>query len=58
MAIMTAAFVSAAELMARALGADDYPVVVIEHPISSATPDQLSQRARDAATTCIALLVV
>ena len=55
---MTSAFVSAAELMARALGADDYPVVVIEHPISSATPDQLSQRARDAAAGCIALLVV
>ena len=58
MGIMTSAFVSAAELMAHALGADDYPVVVIEHPISSATPDQLSQRARDAAAACIALLVV
>ena len=56
--IMTSAFVSAAELMARALGADDYPFVVIEHPISSATSAQLSQRARDAASACIALLVV
>jgi hypothetical protein len=55
---MTSQFVSAAELMARALGANDFPFVVIEHPISSATPDQLSQRARDAAAACIARLVV
>ena len=33
---MTETFVSAAELMARVLGADGYPFAVIEHPISSA----------------------
>ncbi len=43
---MTSKFVSAAELMARVLGADGYPFVVIDHPISSATPDALSDRAR------------
>ena len=55
--VMTSQFVSAAELMARALGANDFPFVVIEHPISSATPEQLSQRARLAVAACAALLV-
>ena len=56
-AVMTSEFVSAAELMARALGASDYPVVVVQHPISSATPQQLSERAREAAVACIERLV-
>lgn len=43
---MTTQFVSAAELMARVLGADGYPFVAIEHPISSASDDQLAERAR------------
>ena len=44
-AVMTENFVSAAELMGQVLGADGYPFVVIEHPIASATPDQLATRA-------------
>ncbi len=47
-AIMTAKFVSAAELMSRVLGAQDYPFVVIDHPISSATTEHLAARARTA----------
>ena len=43
---MTTEFVSAAELMARVLGADGYPFVVIDHPISSATSEQLEERAK------------
>ena len=43
---MTTQFVSAAELMARVLGADGYPFAVIDHPISSATSEQLGERAR------------
>ena len=43
---MTSKFVSAAELMSRVLGADGYRFVVIEHPISSATPDMLAEQAR------------
>jgi len=43
---MTSKFISAAELMARIHGADGYPFVAIEHPISSATPDGLVARAR------------
>ena len=42
---MTVNFVSAAELMSRALGADDYPFAVIDHPVSSATSAELLARA-------------
>lgn len=55
--IMTEQFVSAAELMAKVLGMPGYPFVVIEHPISSATLDQLADRARLAAAECAARLV-
>ena len=55
--IMTSKFVSAAELMARVLGADGYPFVVIEHPVSSATTEMLAERARTAADASAALLV-
>ncbi len=54
---MTSQFVSAAELMARVLGADGYPFVVVDHPISSATHEELASRARAAAAACAALLV-
>lgn len=54
---MTSNFVSAAELMARALGAEGYRFVVIEHPISSATPAALAERARAAAADCAAILL-
>lgn len=50
---MTERFVSAAELMGQVLGADGYPFVVVEHPISSATHDALAERAAQAATTCV-----
>jgi hypothetical protein len=45
---MTTEFVSAAQLMARVLGAEGYPFAVIEHPISSASAEQLQERARRA----------
>lgn len=43
---MTTRFVSAAELMARVLGLPDYPFAVIDHPVSSASDEELEQRAR------------
>jgi len=55
---MTSAFVSAAELMSQVLGADNYRFVVIDHPISSATTDQLNARARTAAQEIVTQLVV
>ena len=44
--VMTERFVSAAELMARALGMPGYEFAVIGHPISSASPEQLADYAR------------
>lgn len=54
---MTEKFVSAAELMARVLGADGYRFTTIAHPISSATPDGLAAAARTAATDIAAILL-
>ena len=54
---MTRQFVSAAELMARVLGAEDYPFVVIDHPISSASQAQLAERARNALEQSVEILL-
>jgi 2-keto-3-deoxy-L-rhamnonate aldolase RhmA len=54
---MTTKFVSAAELMARVLGAEGYPFVVIEHPISSASDEALAEAARAAVARGLELLV-
>jgi len=43
--VMTRNFVSAAELMARVLGMPDHGFGVIDHPVSSASNDELEQRA-------------
>jgi hypothetical protein len=43
---MTARFVSAAELMCRVLGMPTYKFVVIGHPISTASDQELAQYAR------------
>ncbi|MBO0765267.1 MAG: hypothetical protein J2P50_11855 [Hyphomicrobiaceae bacterium] len=44
--VMTARFVSAAELMARVLGVPDFEFAVIGHPISSASDERLAEYAR------------
>ena len=54
--IMTEPFTSAAELMARVLGAEGYAFATIDHPISSAGPEQLVERARSAAVQAAELL--
>jgi hypothetical protein len=54
---MTTKFVTAAELMARVLGADGYPFAVIEHPISSATDAALAEQARLTVERSLALLL-
>ena len=43
---MTARFTSGAELMSRVLGMPNYKFVVIGHPISTASDEQLEQYAR------------
>ena len=55
--IMTTQFVSAAKLMARVLGADGYPFVIIDHPISSASEETLEGWARVAARESVDLLI-
>lgn len=55
--VMTDRFVTAAELMARVLGADGYPFAVIEHPISSASDAALDEQARLTVERSIELLV-
>ena len=56
LAIMTTKFVGAAELMARTLGADGFPIVAIEHPISSASPEALRVQAGQAMSAGLAIL--
>ena len=55
--VMTERFVSAAELMARALGMPGYQFVVIGHPISSASPGQLADYARQTVEKARGLLL-
>jgi len=55
--IMTAQFVSAADLMARVLGAAGYQFVVTPHPISSATVAELQAHARRAVSDCLDILI-
>ena len=55
--IMTTKFVSAAELMARVLGADGYPFVVIDHPVSSATMEKLNEEALKAVAASVDILL-
>ena len=45
---MTTRFASAAETMGRVLGMPGYAFTTIEHPVSSATDDELAVRARAA----------
>ena len=54
---MTERFVSAAETMGRVLGMPGYAFSTIEHPVSSATDDELKARARAAIEQGCKLLV-
>jgi len=54
---MTSAFTSAADLMARSLGAEGYRYAVIDHPISSASAEILGARARKALAEIMAILM-
>ena len=54
---MTTRFASAAEMMGRVLGMPGYAFPVIEHPVSSATNEELKARARAAIEQGCRLLV-
>ena len=45
---MTTRFASAAEMMGRVLGMPDYKFATIDHPVSSATDEELAAKARAA----------
>ena len=47
--IVTAAFLQEAEVQRAALGADDLQPVVITHPLSTLSEDEIQDRAREAA---------
>ena len=55
--IITEQFVTAAQLMARALGAIEYGFIEIAHPISSASGEALAERARTAAAASTGILL-
>jgi hypothetical protein len=54
--VMTVPFSDAADLMARVLGAEDFPFVVNDHPISSASEEALRERAKAAVAQSVAIL--
>jgi len=49
--VMTSNFVSAAELMAKVLGMPGYAFSVVDHPVSSASDQELEARALQTMTT-------
>jgi hypothetical protein len=55
--IMTTKFVSAAALMSRVLGVEGFAFITIAHPISSASGDMLTERARAAVADSLRILV-
>ncbi len=57
MAVMTTRFADAAELMGRVLGFPHYAFAIIPHPISSATEDDLRDRAAAAISQARGLLL-
>ncbi len=54
---MTTRFASAAEMMSRVLGMPGYAFAQIDHPVSSATDEELRRRARAAIEQGLAMLV-
>jgi hypothetical protein len=55
--VMTARFVSAAELMARVLGMPGYRFAVIGHPLSSASDERLAEFARATVEQALGMLL-
>ena len=56
-AICTEPFESGAQAMANLGGIPDYPFVIIQHPIGSLTPEQIRERAIEAAPQIIQSLI-
>jgi hypothetical protein len=56
-AICTEPFESGAKAIANLGGMPDYPFALIQHPIGSLTPEQMRERAIEAAPQVIASLL-
>ena len=56
-AICTEPFESGARAMANLGGIPDYPFALIQHPIGSLTPEQIRERAIEAAPQVIRSLI-
>ncbi|MDA1297592.1 MAG: hypothetical protein O3B04_06275 [Chloroflexi bacterium] len=56
-AICTVPFESGAKAMAALGGMPDYPFAIVQHPIGSLTPEQIRERAVEAAPQVIQSLL-
>jgi len=53
--VVTTEFLHEAEMQRDALGMPDLALVVIDHPLSTLTDDEITRRAEQAAGQCIAV---
>ncbi len=56
-AVLTDAFVPNADAIAEAHGATGYPFAMVPHPLASATPEELTQEAKQLLPHLLRLLV-
>ena len=55
--VVTTEFLHEAEVQRDALGMHDLTPVVIEHPLSTLTDEEIEQRAQQAATQCVGIML-
>ena len=55
--VVTTEFLHEAEVQREALGMRDLTPVVIEHPLSTLTDEEIDKRAQQAAGQCVAILL-
>jgi hypothetical protein len=55
--VVTTEFLHEAEVQRDALGMHELTPVVIEHPLSTLTDEEIEQRAQRAAPQCVAILL-
>ena len=56
LAVCTAPFENNVRNLARVMGLPDFPFVLVDHPLGSATADGIRDRARQAYTQALAIL--
>ncbi len=55
--LVTHVFTATARSMAELMGVGDFPFVIVEHPLSSLTPEEINRRAAVIAPTVERLLL-